>query len=322
LLSYFLFAIGLYLLVKGADWLVDGASSIALRYKIPELVIGLTIVAFGTSAPELVVNLLASFAGKSEIAVGNILGSNMANILLILGVAALIYPLKVAKSTAKIELPFSIGAAAVTGILAHNFFCGSSALNLSRLDGAALLVLFVVFWIYTFRLTMTNRKANTEAVVEPTMSISKSVLLISVGITGLFLGGKWVVDGAVEIARAMDLSEGLIAVTLVAIGTSLPELATSISAARKKKADIITGNAVGSNIFNILWVLGLSSTINPIPYERTSDIDVVGNLIVGALMLVCLMVGKRFSLSRWNGVLFLSVYAGYILFSVVYRTGM
>jgi cation:H+ antiporter len=298
---------------------VDGASAIAQRFKIPELVVGLTIVAFGTSAPELVINIFASFEGKSEIAIGNILGSNMANVLLILGASAVASRVEVAASTAKYELPFSLIATVITGVLAYNFFMDSSSLVLSRFDGCLLLLLFGVFWIYTFRLSKKTRAVKSVSQTTD-FRLGKSWFLVAIGIAGLFLGGKWVVDGAVAIARSLDISEGLIAITLVAVGTSLPELATSIVAARKKKGDIVTGNVIGSNIFNILWVLGLSSTIKPIPYQNTSNLDLIANLGAGLLMMICLVCGTKRTLTWKKGIIFLVVYAVYIAVSVKFRT--
>jgi cation:H+ antiporter len=217
-----------------------------------------------------------------------------------------------------VEIPFSLLAVAVTGVLAHNYFTGSSGLILGRMDGAVFLLLFGFFWYYTLRLTVKSKKSHLT-MQKSSLSITKSVLFIIVGIIGLFLGGKWVVDGAVSIAKALHISEGLIAISLVAVGTSLPELATSISAARKKKAGIITGNAIGSNIFNILWVLGLSSVIRPIPYNRVSDMDIAANLAVGILMLLFLYTGRKSVLSRFHGFLFLLAYAVYIGLSITFR---
>ncbi|MBF0432719.1 MAG: calcium/sodium antiporter [Fibrobacteria bacterium] len=324
MVTYLLFALGLFLLIKGADWLVDGASAIAKRFGIPELVVGLTVVAFGTSAPELIINIIASIRGNAEIAVGNVLGSNIANILLILGVSALLFPLKVSKTTAKYELPFSLAATAVTGILAHNFFFGNEQCSLNRLDGIGLLLLFFGFWYYTYRLSkpsMLASKSNKNSTTkkEQYSPIPKSLFFILLGVGCLFLGGKWVVEGAVSIATAFNISEGLIAITLVAVGTSLPELATSIAAARKQKSDIATGNAIGSNIFNLLWVLGLSSVIRTLPYAKTSDIDIVANIITGLIMLACILPGKKLMLGRKSGLLFLLLYATYIILSIKSR---
>ncbi len=317
IVSALLFAVGLFLLIKGADWLVDGASAIAQVLKIPEIVVGLTIVAFGTSAPELIINVIASITNKPEIAVGNVLGSNMANILLILGISALFSPLVIARSTLRFELPFSILAVVFTGILAHNCFLGDT-LSLSRFDGLVLLGLFGLFWIYTIHLTKSHRKAARTSGHSSTPSPDnstghvKNILLVIAGVACLFLGGKWVVDGATTIAKALSIPDGFIAITMVAIGTSLPELATSISAARRNKTDIVAGNAIGSNIFNLLWVLGLSSVIHPIPYQAQSDVDIWANIFTGFIMLGCVTFTKGKVLNKWSGLLFLTLYAIYI----------
>lgn len=310
---------GFIFLVKGADLLVDGGAALAEKYGIPDIVVGLTIVAFGTSAPELVVNLIASFKGSSEIAMGNILGSNMANILLILGAAALLTPIKVSSTTLRFEIPFNFFVTAVLGLLAYNFFTGSHSLALSRWDGLFLVIIFGVFWWYIIRQVITGKeKGLVEIENHEATSLPIGILKIVAGISGLFFGGEWLVKGAVSIASSFNVSEGLIGVTIVAVGTSLPELAAAIAAARKKKIDFILGNVIGSNLFNILWVLGVSSLIKPLPYRLESNLDIVGNLLTGALLFGILWFNKSF-LGKKTGLLFLILYALYIFLSVKIR---
>ncbi len=318
-LNILLLPLGLYLLVKGADWLVDGAAAICYRLKIPEIVVGLTVVAFGTSAPELIVNILASFSGNSEIAMGNILGSNMANVLLILGVSAFMVPIAVSKNTFRFEMTFHI---AVILLLALLIFTGSFTGErfLTRADGFWLLASFGIFWAYTISITLKGRKSalEEELPANESQTMSKSMFMVLLGVLGLFLGGKWVVDGAVTIASKMGISEGLIGITIVAIGTSLPELAASVSAARKNKADFILGNVLGSNMFNILWVLGLSSVIRPMPYNSQSNMDVWGNIAVAILLFALTLLSGR-KLRRLHGSLFLILYLGYIASAALFR---
>ena len=316
----FLFIIGLFFLIYAADWLVEGASTFAKRFHIPELVIGLTVVAFGTSAPELIVNVLASLGGKGEIAFGNVLGSNVANILLVLGISACIFPLIVPKSTLRFEIPTSLLGLVILFFLAYNGtpWKINSPQDLGRTDGFLLLLLFFSFFGYTILLTLRHRKTIKLEFSESTeqASLTFAGVKIIAGMLGLFLGGKWVVEGAITFAQFLHVSEGLIAITIVAIGTSLPELATSVVAARKKRVSIIVGNAIGSNIFNLLWVLGLSSAIAPIKYQAYYNFDILINLLAGGLILLFTFKSSSRSLGRKSGVFFLVIYAFYIIVSV------
>ena len=263
MLVYLLFVVGFVLLIKGADWLVAGSASIAKKYNISDLVIGLTIVSMGTSMPELIVNVIASLSGNSEIAIGNVLGSNIANVLLILGVAAFIYPLTIKNSTIMSEIPFSIIAVLLVAFVANAaIFDDQMAQMLSRWDGVLLLLFFGLFMVYILKLAKEGRTDMLEDTPDETLTMGKSTVFVLLGMVGLFLGGKWVVEGAVAIANEFGLSQNLIGLTIVAIGTSLPELVTSAVAAMKKNTDIAVANVVGSNIFNLLWVLGLSAVIS------------------------------------------------------------
>ena len=314
MLTYVLFVVGFVLLIKGADWLVGGASSIAKRYHVSDMVIGLTIVSFGTSMPELVVNILASLNGNAELAVGNVFGSNIANILLILGVAALIYPLPLQRSTVVSEVPFSLMAALLVGFLANaSLFDTPRGLIISRADGGILLFFFVLFMLYIFKIAREggeDEKAESYA-QKPMLQASGLVLL---GVFSLFLGGKWTVDGATFIATQLGMSESFIGLTVVAIGTSLPELVTSAVAASRRNTDIAVGNAVGSNIFNILWILGVSAVIHPLPFNVLSNFDILMIIFASTLLILSVSLERNRAVGRISGVVFLLCYVGYIVF--------
>lgn len=314
-LIYVLFIVGFVILIKGADLLVDGAASIAGRLGISSIVIGLTVVAFGTSLPELLVNIIASIEGNTEIAIGNILGSNIANILLILGIASIIYPLSVKKNTTFKEIPFSLLAALVLGILANDILIDQSGSSLlSHSDGIILLCFFAIFMYYVFTITKTHDGNEDEIKI---ISWKRSVTYIILGLIGLTIGGKWIVDGAVTVATDLGVSQSLIGLTVVAIGTSLPELATSAVAAFKRNTDIAIGNVVGSNIFNIFWILGLSSIIKPLPFNEDSNIDIFMVILSSMLLFVFLSFGKRkHLLHMWHGFLFLLIYIIYLIYLI------
>jgi cation:H+ antiporter len=317
MLTYVLFVLGFIILIKGADLLVDGASSIAARFNIPNLVIGLTIVAFGTSAPELFVNLIASFNGNTEIAIGNVLGSNIANVLLILGVAAVIYPLSVQSSTVWKEIPFSLLAAVALWVLANDILLdGAAGSVIGRSDGIILLLFFSIFMVYVFEISFRHKPAEEDIAVSK-LSVTKSVVFILAGLAGLVFGGKWIVEGAIHIANLLGVSESLIGLTVVAVGTSLPELATSAVAAYRKNVDIAVGNVVGSNIFNIFLVLGTSATIKPLPFKPSSNFDMYVVMLSSALLFAFLFLGKRQRIERWQGIMFLVLYIGYTAMLVV-----
>lgn len=314
-IEYGLFALGFVFLIKGADILVKGSSAIAKKYNISDMVIGLTIVSFGTSMPELIVSMFSAAEGNTEIAIGNVVGSNIANILLVLGVSAIIFPLKIEKTTVLTEVPFSLIAALAIGFFANvTLFGDPTGLQLSRYEGILLLLFFILFMLYIVKLSPPNEA--DEVVVDQSLTIPKSILYIVIGITALFFGGKWVVEGAVKLAEAFGMSQSLIGLTVVAVGTSLPELATSAMAAYRKNSDIAVGNVVGSNIFNILWILGLTATIKPIPFQETSNFDIFMIVIASLMLILSIGVGKRNAVDRGNGVVFLLVYAAYVTFLI------
>jgi len=317
MLLYFLFIIGFVLLIKGADVLVEGASSVARRFGLSEMVVGLTIVSFGTSLPELIINVLSSLQGQSELAIGNVFGSNVANLLLILGISSLICPLPIKRNTILTELPFSLIATLLVGFLANaTLLHNREELYISRLDGAILLFFFVLFMVYIYHIAKTNKeevRAQQET-AEAVMPTGKAVLLIVLGAAGLFIGGKWVVDGAVHIAESFGLSESFIGLTIVAIGTSLPELVTSAMAAYRRNIDIAVGNVIGSNIFNLLWILGVSALIRPLPFDVVSNSDIVMMIIASTLVILAMPFGRKNAIDRWSGIFFLLVYFSYIVY--------
>jgi len=314
--TYILFIIGFSLLIKGADLLVDGSASIAKKLKISSIVIGLTIVAFGTSAPEFIVNIFASAQGNSEIAIGNVLGSNIANILLILGISAIIYPITAKKNTVLKEIPLSLLAAVVLGLMANDMIIDGAGFSIiTRIDGFILLSFFIIFLYYTFGIT----KSDTDIVEEKieVFSYSKAVGFIILGLAGLVIGGKWIVDGAVQIAEFFNISQSLIGLTIVAIGTSLPELATSAIAAYKKQSDIAIGNVVGSNIFNIFWILGASAIVRPLPFNTNSNGDILMTIFASIVLFLVMFIGKKRIIERWQGVFMVTTYVGYVVFLVL-----
>ena len=301
LLQVVLLVAGFVLLIKGADWFVDGSSAVAAKFGIPQLVIGLTIVAMGTSAPEAAVSIAAAVNGSAEITIGNIVGSNILNILIILGVSSVITAIAVARSTICYEIPFMI---AITGILLLLGLDGSIGL----VDGIILLVLFAAYLTYLF--IMAKKDKDKESGEGVSMSVPRSIIFIIVGLAMIILGSNLTVDAASYIASALGLSERFIGLTIVALGTSLPELFTSVSAARKGNADIAIGNIVGSNIFNILFVVGLSSVIIPVPFAANFIFDTIIAIAAAVLLLVCCLIGRN-KLKRWAGIAMLISYAAY-----------
>ncbi len=314
MLTYILFALGFVLLIKGADWLVNGATSIAKKYRISDMVIGLTIVSMGTSMPELVVNILASLSGSAELAVGNVFGSNIANILLILGVAALIYPLPLQRSTVMSEIPFSLMAALLVGFLANAaLFDKYQGLIISRTDGGILLFFFALFMLYIFKVAREGSEHEVEEAY-PEQPMLRAGGLVLLGMLSLFLGGKWTVDGATFIATQLGMSESFIGLTVVAIGTSLPELVTSAIAASRRSTDIAVGNAVGSNLFNLLWILGVSAVIRPLPFNTLSNFDILMIIFASTLLILSVSLEKKRQVGRVSGVVFLLCYVAYVVF--------
>ena len=297
-----LLAFGFVLLVKGADWFVDGASGIAAKLRIPQLVIGLTIVAMGTSAPEAAVSISAALKGSADITIGNIVGSNILNILIILGLASAIVPIAVAKSTIRVDIPFML---AITGVLLALGWDGTITL----VDGLIMLVLFAGYLGYMLYMA---KKGGEEGEEIKDLKLWQALLYTVVGLALIVWGADVAVDAATALARIFGLSERFIGLTVVALGTSLPELFTSVTAARKGNADIAIGNIVGSNIFNILFVVGLSAMIVPVPFTPNFRIDTIVAIAAGVMLLLCSLRQKR--LVRWHGIAMLLGYAAYFLY--------
>ena len=306
-----LLIIGFAFLVKGADAFVEGSSSIAKHFQVPSLIIGMTIVAMGTSLPETAVSVTASIAGSNALAVSNAVGSNIFNLMVVIGVCAVLTPVAVQKSSLKIDIPFSIVCALLLLVLGHD------RMMLTRVNGLILIVLFAFFILYMIRSaqhSMNNEDSEfaAEAADMKVMSVPKSLIFIVIGITGITLGSDWVVDGAKTIASAFGISENLIGLTIVAFGTSLPELMTSIVAAHKNEVDMALGNAVGSNIFNILMVLGIASALSPIAFIQENIIDII--ILVGFSFIVWLMAWTKHRLDKIEGLAMILLYAGYVVY--------
>ncbi|KXX67035.1 calcium/sodium antiporter [Flammeovirga sp. SJP92] len=308
-----LVAAGFVTLIFGANWVVDGASSLAKKYNISDLVIGLTIVAFGTSAPELVVNSIASINGYSDIVLGNIIGSNNFNLFIILGITGLILPIKVQSSTAWKEIPISLLISVLLLFLLNDFIFSGTTYS-SRIDGLILLVLFGFFLFYVFCQVKTEPQNITAENKKTTLKI---IGLIIFGLVGLILGGQLVVIHSVKIANTLGISEKIIGLTIVAAGTSLPELVTSVVAAVKKNSDIAIGNVIGSNIFNILLILSISSIIQPIEYNPKFDLDLY--ILIGGtvFLLTSMWTGQRKKLDRWEAGFLFGFYMIYTIYLVM-----
>ena len=319
MLVYLFLILGLIFLIKGADLLIDGASSLAKKLNISALFIGLTIVAFGTSAPELVITIISVFRGSTDLALGNILGSNIANILLIGGLAAMICPISVRKTAAKKEIALSLAALLILLFLANDFFIKqTSSLAVSRIDGLFLIGCFLIFLYYTFGLAKTKPENHeTETEKHSDLPLITAIAYIAIGIAGLAIGGQWVVDNAVKIAALLGFSQSLIGLTIVAVGTSLPELMTSMVATFKRNADLAIGNIIGSNVFNIFFILGLGALIHPLDFNNNLNSDILIGLTATVLLLWFVLTGKKDrEIERWEGVGLFCCYLVYLAFLI------
>ncbi|WP_405233074.1 calcium/sodium antiporter [Lentisalinibacter salinarum] len=305
--------IGLVVLIKSADFLVAGASSVAARFGISSLVIGLTIVSFGTSLPEMLVTMVSGLRNNADLAIANVIGSNIANVLLVLGVAAIVRPLPVQDSTVVSEIPFSLTAALLVGFLANAaLFSPIHELSISRLDGAILLFFFVLFMLYVYKMSREQAADTVEA--SAAEGTTRASIYIAAGIVGLYFGGGWVVDGAVGIAQWLGVDDALIGLTVIAIGTSSPELVASAVAAYRNQSDIAVGNVVGSNIFNLLWVLGLTSSVVELPFEVISNTDLVMVIASSAMIILALAISRNSTILRSHGIVFVTLYAAYLVY--------
>lgn len=327
LLTILLIVPGIILLLKGANLFVDRASSLAFRFRIKPIVIGLTVVAFGTSFPELSVNLLSASSGNTDIALGNIIGSNIANILLILGMSALFTKLSVDKNTTWKEIPLSFLGALFLFIFAFQQFLDERLFNqitnlnstnfmgsITFTHGLVLLMVFLIFLYYTFELSKS--KSDNDSNEFKNLPMFKSILLTFFGLFMIVLGGKFTVDSAVTMAKMFGVSESLIALTIVAVGTSLPELVTSVIAARKGQGDIAIGNVVGSNIFNIFFILGITATVKSIPVNFSNLLDIVFLLIVTIFTFLSILVMEKYRLGKKEGIAMLSLYIFYTIYLI------
>ncbi len=317
MLNYMFFAGGLALLIKGADFLVAGSSSFARRRRVSELAIGLTIVAFGTSTPELIVSITAGLRGTPDIVIGNVVGSNIFNILVILGLSAVITPLRAQASTVWREIPFALLAAAVVSIQFNDrFFDQREAPALDRGDGLVLFGIFIVF-LYYVALSMRTGVVPQAALPGEIHGARRSSLEIVGGLMLLVLGGHFTLSGAIGMAQAWGMSERFIGLTIVAAGTSLPELATSAVAAYRKNADIAIGNIVGSNIFNVFIVLGVPAVIFRVPFDEAANFDLLFMNVVTVILLVVMFGGRlRHTIERWEGVGMLGLYVAYTAYLI------
>ena len=310
---------GLLILIAGAELLIKGASSIAARMGVSALVIGLTVVSFGTSLPEMLVSVVAGLRGSADLAIANIIGSNIANILLVLGIAAIVRPLPVRESTVVSEIPFSLTAALLVGFLANAALVSphqNHDLSISRVDGVILLFFFFLFLLYVYK--VASEKTHTDHDGKQTMSTLLAIVYVGLGILGLYFGGQWVVDGAVGIARSWGIGDALIGLTIIAIGTSSPEIVASAVAAYRHQADIAVGNVVGSSIFSLLWVLGITASIVELPFEVINNIDLVMVIVSSTLIILALVTSRSNTVLRSHGLFFVALYGAYMTY-IVYR---
>ena len=311
-----LIVIGFVALVKGADWLVDGASAIAKRFGVSDLIIGLTVVAFGTSMPEFVVNMVSVAEGSTDLAITNILGSNVINTFVILGLTALVYPIVARKQSFKTNMAFTISAGLLVLLFVFLPLPYETIKGINRIDGIILLLLFIYFLYNSFRHAKSNPEETSEEEIKP-LPAWKAVICILVGLLGLTIGGELIDKSAVNIAVRMGVSEAIIGLTIVALGTSLPELATSVIAAAKHNSDIALGNVVGSNIFNVFFVLSVSATIRPLPAYQGIELDAFMAALGSILVWLFVITNKQRAIQRWEGALLLLVYAGYLTYRLL-----
>lgn len=305
--------IGLVILVKGADWLVDGASNLARRLGVSDLLIGLTIVAFGTSMPEFVVNMVSVANGATDLAITNILGSNIINTLVILGASALVYPIVVQRTTIRFDIPMNILAGTLVLLFVIVKLPIEESNSLSLTEGMMLLCIFCLFLYYSIK----TAQGNTCQSSEPLMPTWQSIMLILVGLICLVIGGEMIVKSATTIAQKMGVAESIIGLTIVALGTSLPELATSVVAAFKKNSDIAIGNVVGSNIFNVFFILSTSAIIKPLPLYDGITIDALVTALSALIVWLLAVSNKEHKIGRWGGALLLITYAIYLSYRLI-----
>ena len=316
-MEIFLFFAGIAILIFGADLLVDGASDAGRRLGIPSMIIGLTFLALGTSLPELVINVFASLDGKTGLAISNVLGSNIVNILLIVGLTAIIRPLTIPGQTTYRDIPASLIATILLGIFVHDsIFSGTEKDYLSRTEGYIFLALIVLYLFISVRTSHSTPKDKEDESKIKSLPLWKTIAFIILGIAGVYFGGEWVVSGATHIAKLFGMSESVVGLTIVATGTSLPELVTSITAVWKKNTDMAVGNAIGSCIFNIFLVLGVSAVISPIPFLHSNTINLSMVLAANLLMFILIFTGKGRKISRFEGAIMVSLYITFLIYTL------
>lgn len=312
MLEYVLAIVGVVMLIKGADFLVEGASSIAKKFNMSDLVIGLTVISIGTSTPELFVNITAASKGVTDIAVGNIIGSNIANIFLILGVTVLICPVTVTKDIVWKQVPFCLLSALALGVMANDTLIdGMNKSALTRSDGISLIFLFIIFMYYLFESSKNSNTSEQSEESGKALPMWKAFLYIIIGLVGLAYGSDWIVEGASKFAKVIGISDKVVGLTMVALGTSLPELAASIAAARKGKVQMALGNVIGSNVLNVFLILGISSMIFPLPFSPDMNLDILVMIGANLLVFIFMFTGGRYTVDRWEGGVLLSIYIGY-----------
>lgn len=311
-MTVILLLVGLSLIVLGAQWLVDGSSAIARKAGVSEFVIGLTIVGFGTSCPELVVSMTGALQGNADIAIGNVVGSNIFNILFILGLTTMIMPISMTKNNRSRDIPITLLVTLIYIALSMNksLFGLGNADSISRIDGIVFLLLFALYLYYCFKF---DSKEPLEEKIEPSKikKLPVAILLVIIGLSGLIFGGHIFVQAAIDLAKELGVSDKFIAITILAGGTSLPELATSIVAAAKHKDQLALGNILGSNVFNILFILGCSSVVTPLGMEGMTNVDAIALVASAALLLLWAYSGKKCRIDRWEGIVMLLCLAGY-----------
>lgn len=309
-----LLLVGLGLILAGANFLTDGSAALAKRFHVPEFIIGLTIVAIGTSTPELVVSVLSAIGGQSDVAIGNVVGSNIFNVFAILGVCALIRPMALTADNIRRDIPFGmIASLLLVALVSDSFFASGATDRIGRIDGIVMLLLYVLLVGYTIRITgRTEASTADTGTAAPRMHGALIALSILGGLAGLIFGGELFLDNATALARRLGVSESVIALTLVAGGTSLPELASSVVSLLKGKAEMALGNVIGSNIANILLILGMSATIRPLTPGGITLFDFGMVLLSALLLFIAAFTFRRKAIDRWEGVLFLLIYIGYI----------
>lgn len=312
-----LLIVGLGLILAGANFLTDGSAALAQRFRVPEFIIGLTVVAVGTSTPELIVSVLSAIGGQSDVAIGNVVGSNIFNVFVILGVCALIRPVPLTAGNIRRDIPFGVLVSLLLLALAQDsLFCKTAADRIGRIDGVVMIGLYVALMWYTIRKTKRpEAAAPTESSKAPMPGWLTAVMIVG-GLAGLVFGGEMFLRSATSIARSLGISESVIAITLVAGGTSLPELASSLVSLFKGKADMALGNVIGSNIANILLILGVSATINPLSMGGITVRDLLMVLLSSVVVFLAAFTFKRKAVDRWEGTLFVAIYIAYIWYLI------